>query len=235
MAFEHRETRLAGACVGITLSEIGFPGRCTDRTEPTDEFTELDLSQCIKDTTDQMVSRLLPVETPSFDGMPFVPDNYLQCGNVVSDRGRRLVSRELRARSNCLVRQARRPSLLLTNPDLNCTQRVPPYGPGTHDGTTDAAIINAQRGLLVAIPGACVLADVKRIYGDGDCPDTTEGTFTMFDLQKCQFDEHRSAASTLLATVFPPVCGNGETETGEECDLGEQNSDSAPNTMTYGS
>jgi len=221
--------RIAGACVGVDLSEIGFPGGCADSTPGDDTFTELDLLSCTESATDAMISHLLPVETPSFTDMPFVPDAYLRCGNVVSDRGRRLVSRELRARGNCLVRQARRPNLQPTDADLNCTQRVPPYGPGTGDDTTDGAVIGAQRSLLTAIPGACVLADVRRIYADGDCPDTTAGSFTMFDLQLCQFDEHRAAASTLLAVVFPPLCGNGETEVGEECDNGDLNSDTAPN------
>jgi cysteine-rich repeat protein len=228
-------TRVFLACTGVDLEAMGFPGRLCPEPPDEAEFTEFELLTCVQEVNDEVIAELLEMETPQFDTQ-FIPPGDLKCFNAISQRGRRMTKRELTSRHECMVGEIRGP--LPPDPSVDCRAQIPPYGLGTGDSATDGSIIAAYTSLLSTIPGACALSNVGKIYADGDCPDTTEGKFTLFDLQMCIFNSHRVADAPLMEVAYPsqPRCGNGVLETGEDCDDGNTNdADNCRNDCTVAS
>ncbi|TFH23068.1 MAG: hypothetical protein E4H03_07015 [Myxococcales bacterium] len=231
-ALERAGTRLNSGLVagcdtggGVDLTQLGFPGICgsPDDGEP---FDINDLRQCIASTTFGVVDALLDINFPTLDGL--FTKGQTRCAKIVNDRSRRLARKETRSRQECLLKQEGGRLGALT--PVDCRESVPPYGSGTGDRNTDKAIVSSYRSLLSDIPPRCATANVRALYADNGCIDSTAGSFNVFDLQVCVFDSSRAAHRPLLELSFPspPECGNGTVEGGEACDNGSANSINGP-------
>jgi len=221
-------------CTGINFEELGYPGRLCPEPPADQPMTTLDVTECMIGVTDEVVALLLAMETPTFAGTRMT-DSDLRCYNAVTSRGRRMTKRELSTRQSCMLDQERGQIFI---DDVDCREQMPPYGTGTGNSPTDDSIISSYSNLLSRLPAACATANIADIYDDGDCPDLSQGAFSLIDLQQCIFDSHRLADPPLLEVSFPsdPVCGNGFLESGEECDDGnDSNADSCLNDCTLAS
>jgi cysteine-rich repeat protein len=211
-------------CNGVNLQLLGFPNLCDD--DSGFPFDTSDFKQCVLERTDLILDELLDYYYP--------PLFERQRGDIAlclqgspKDAMDSLIGK-IRAREKCLVGQAY--GKVLENVD--CYEKILPYGGGTGDGRTDDSLGRAYVELLGTIPKACAITNINDLDYQSKCPDATGGNFNIFDLKNCLFDADRVAALEALGTVFPTegICGDGNVQGEEECDDGVAgNSDTIPN------
>lgn len=212
------------ACAGAQLILLGFPGICEDATG--DPFDLLDLTQCVVDETDTIVASLLGMYFPPLDD--YVRGTKGNCLKGIAKDASSSFRRETRVRHRCLLDQ----EVNKIEDTVLCRNEIRPYGAGTGSDVVDRQLRKAYLALLGGVPGSCAQNDLDKFGFQENCTDATGGLFTIFDLKECLFGKNREQLPLLLDIVFPrdPVCGNGRTETGEECDDGiDGNSDTTPN------
>lgn len=205
-------SRLPRKCVVVDLAALGYPGDCFDSSGGA--FDVFDLEQCLVGGGDEIVADMLSVEYPP---LMKLPGHYVHCVHGVGLHGGAVVRKELRARSDCLLRDEIDPTV-----ELDCRQQMIPYGRGTESDTTNDRVLRGYVGLLSGVPDVCSAANVDFLGYTDDCIDNTGGKFNVFDLKLCLFDSHRTFAQQALELAFPvgPVCGDGDVDSGEECDDG---------------
>ncbi|MFN2377169.1 MAG: hypothetical protein ABR538_11570 [Candidatus Binatia bacterium] len=221
---EDKLTNIGGACAGVSLQLLGFPGVCDDPNGP--PFDTADFQQCILTETDEILSQLLDVYYPP--GLDMERGNLAVCMRGSPKDAAMSRRRKHRARETCLVGQ----SFGFLENDVQCREEILPFGAGTGDAAVDRQLARAYSALLGAIPLACVDIQIDDIGYQSDCTDETGGLFTVFDLKQCYFRANRQSVLDSLAIIFPTeaVCGDGNVSPGEECDNGlAGNSDTVPN------
>ena len=199
-------------CSGVDLANLQFPGQC----EVSGPFDVVDLEECVAKTLDDAITDMLEIESPAIG---LLPSRALPCALGVARHGLGMVRQEVRAREQCLLTQDRGP---VFGEPLTCRAPLPPYGEGTGLEDADRGIISGYINLLAGIPADCKYTRLDRVGYDEGCDDLTGGRFTPFDLKLCVFESNRASANHIIDAAFPrePECGNGEVESGEECDDG---------------
>jgi cysteine-rich repeat protein len=213
------------ACNGVSLQLLGFPNMCDDDTGF--PFDTSDFKQCVLERTDAILDQLLDYYYPPL--FERQRDDIALCLQGTPQDAMDSLIGKVRAREKCLVGQAYGK---IDEEDVDCYQKILPYGPGTGDGRTDDSLEGAYSELLANVPKACAIVNINDLGYQDKCTDPTGGVFNIYDLKSCLFDADRVAALEVLGTVFPVdgICGDGILQGEEECDEGiDDNSDFIPN------
>jgi cysteine-rich repeat protein len=210
--------RLPKKCTGVDFNLMGYPGPCQNSGST---FDVTDMERCITEGHDANAAAILKKEYP--------PERYVlpvfeRCVNAVGRNASGMIKGDLFARQKCLFADEINPFV-----EAACYDDLPPYGQGTLDSRIDDRIRRAHVKLLSGIPAACGSLDISSLDYTDDCEDVTGGTFTVFDLKFCLYDDHRSMVGEYVEIAFPrgAVCGDGDVEGEEECDDGNNNENDA--------
>ncbi len=205
-------------CTGVDFNILGYPGPCGPSAGA---FDVNDMERCIVDEHDANVASLLRKQYPP-EG--FVLPVFERCVNAVGRHASAMIKGDLFARQTCLFADEINPFV-----DATCYGDLPPYGQGTLDPRIDDRIRRAHVKLLSGIPASCGNLDISSLGYTDDCEDVTGGTFTVFDLKYCLYDDHRTMVGEYAEVAFPrgAICGDGDVENEEECDDGNNNNNDA--------
>ena len=214
------EARTVGACAGVTLALLDYPGPCEHPGGAS--FEAGALFGCVESNLDRLARRLLETYFPQPLGV--LRGKKRRCVARTAKKGFAMVLADLQARTDCLLGVEGGE----LSGGVDCRAALAPHGPGTGDVKTDRRLRDAYVA-VGAVAVACAIPELDTLGYQRACADGSGGSFSPIDLRACVFDENRRVAPEILELGFPtaPACGNGRLEGDEECDDGLQNSDTA--------
>lgn len=198
-------TTTAKACRSVALATLHFPGGCPDATQGS--FVVGDLHRCLGTLLASFAGHALVFDYP--DLQTFSGEER-RCQRGLARAAGAFLATDLRIRTRCL--DARLRGSLPESVD--CVAEVPPYGPGTGDATTDAAVTQTTVRLTSRLSEACVGADLARLGFPGRCLDVVSGEPSLTNVESCVRATHAYVARLMLSIEYPPVVNPTPTPAG---------------------
>ena len=158
------------------FGSMGFPGKCLAATPGT--FTETDLKNCIYDSHETVVDKLIGVEYGTTSGE--LAADILKCQQTISKNGAKFVNTKLKAIQKC--RNAILGQKLFGVAARNCA---------TSDSKTQATITKAESKTRAAIDGKCTDANIQAL----DVCDPNAAV--KLDAENCIIATHGNAVDNL--------------------------------------
>ena len=203
-------------CLNVQLEKLGYPGFCPDPFGP--PYDTFDHEQCLIDTANGIIDRLLEIEHPPFPGKLETED--IVCQDEIARKSSSMFVQELDDRTRCEQKRFE----LRVPEETDCRAEEDPLAPGTGDPTTDTNIVRSHDNVLRGIANACGRADLFRLGFPHLCPNPEGSLFSIAALTECMYTTHHFDLIRLINRISPTTntCGDGILDFGEQCDDGRQ-------------